>query len=142
MNALRNVIPLLLALLAAACGGAATTAAPSQPFRIAVVMPSAATDMAFSQSMANALKKVQADMGGPRALELAYAEGRFQVPDAATAIRAYAVQGYALVIAHGSQYGPSVQEIAPDFPHTSFAWGTNVDTFGMPNVFAHTAAAD
>jgi basic membrane protein A len=32
--------------------------------------------------------------------------------------------------------------VAPDFPQTSFAWGTNVDTFGMPNVFAYTAAAE
>ncbi|MBI4769625.1 MAG: BMP family protein [Chloroflexi bacterium] len=65
----------------------------------------------------------------------------FKVPDAAAALRDYASQGYDLVIAHGSQYGASVQEIAPDFPQTSFAWGTNVDTFGMPNVFAYTAAA-
>jgi basic membrane protein A and related proteins len=45
------------------------------------------------------------------------------------------------VIAHGSQYGSSVQEIAPDFPDTSFAWGTTVDTFDLPNVFAYEAAS-
>ncbi len=52
----------------------------------------------------------------------------FVVDDAAAAIRDYASQGYNLIIAHGSQYGSSVQEIAPDFPDTSFAWGTTVDT--------------
>ncbi len=46
-----------------------------------------------------------------------------------------------IVFAHGSQYGASVQEIAPDFPKTTFAWGTDVNTFGMKNVYAYTAAA-
>jgi basic membrane lipoprotein Med (substrate-binding protein (PBP1-ABC) superfamily) len=139
----QRLLPVLLALtlLVAACGGAAT-AAPTGPFRIAVVMPSAITDMAFSQSMYDALKAVQTEMGGAGALEIAYSEGMFDVPDAAAAIRDYATQGYDLVIAHGSQYGASVQEVAPDFPKTSFAWGTNVDTFGLPNVFAYTAAAE
>jgi basic membrane protein A len=105
-------------------------------------MPSAVTDMAFSQSMYDALKSVQTEMGGQGALELAYSENMFEVPDAAAAIRDYASEGYDLVIAHGSQYGASIQEIAPDFPETSFAWGTNVDTFGLPNVFAYTAAAE
>jgi basic membrane protein A len=35
-----------------------------------------------------------------------------------------------------------VQEIAPDFPETTFAWGTDVNTFGMNNVYAYTAAAE
>ncbi len=131
---------LLVALLATACGGAASPT-PTL-FRIAVVMPSATTDMAFSQSMFSALKAVQAEMGGAAAIELAYSEGMFKVPDAAAAIRDYASKGYNLVIAHGSQYGASVQEIAPDFPNTSFAWGTDVNTFGLPNVFAYTAAAE
>jgi basic membrane protein A len=98
--------------------------------------------MAFSQSMFSALTAVQAEMGGAAAIELAYSEGMFNVPDAAAAIRDYASKGYNLVIAHGSQYGASVQEIAPDFPNTSFAWGTDVNTFGLPNVFAYTAAAE
>jgi len=145
MKKMRNHLsrlPLLLAvvaLLAAACGGGA---AQEGAFRVAVVMPSATTDMAFSQSMFQALKAVQEEMGGEEAMEIAFSEGMFNVPDAAAAIRDYATQGYDLVIAHGSQYGASVQEVAPDFPETSFAWGTNVDTFGLPNVFAYTAAAE
>jgi basic membrane protein A len=141
----QRLLPWLLALamLGSACAGAVSTpTVQAQPFRIAVVMPSAVTDMAFSQSMYDALKAVQAEMGGPSALEIAYSENMFKVPDAAAAIRDYAAQGYDLVIAHGSQYGASVQEVAPDFPKTSFAWGTNVDTFGLPNVFAYTAAAE
>ncbi len=136
------VVLLLLAVLVSAC--AAPTAAPTQAkaFRIAVVMPSATTDMAFSQSMWNALVTIQKEMGGESALEIKYSENMFNVPDAATAIRDYASQGFDVVIAHGSQYGSSVQEIAKDFPKTTFAWGTDVNTFGMPNVYAYTAAAE
>lgn len=115
--------------------------APVEPFRVAVVMPSAINDLAFSQSMYDALVRVQEEMGGPEAFEFVYSEGMFVVDDAAAAIRDYATQGYDLVIAHGSQYGSSLQEIAPDFPETSFAWGTTVDTFGLPNVFAYEAAS-
>ena len=62
--------------------------------------------------------------------------------DAAAAVRGYAKDGYDLVIAHGSQYGGSLQEIAGDFPDTAFAWGTSNDTFGLDNVSAYTAASD
>ena len=59
-----------------------------------------------------------------------------------SAIRDYANQGFDLVIAHGSQYGAGVSEIAKDFPKVAFAWGTDVNTFGLPNVTAYTAAAE
>jgi len=112
------------------------------PFRVAVVMPSAINDLAFSQSMYDALVSIQDGMGGPDKMELVYSEGMFVVDDAAAAIRDYAAEGYDLVVAHGSQYGSSLQEIAPDFPETSFAWGTTVETFGQPNIFAYEAASD
>jgi len=118
-----------------------TEAPVVEPFRVAVVMPSATTDLAFSQSMYDALLRVQAAMGGPSAFEFVFSENMFVVDDAAAAIRDYASQGYNLVIAHGSQYGSSLQEIAPDFPETSFAHGTTVNTFGLPNVFAYEAAS-
>lgn len=130
-----------LSLILSACGGAAATPAPAEKFRVAVVMPSAINDLAFSQSMYDALMRVQKDMGGPEKFEIVYSEGMFVVDDAAAAIRDYASKGYNLVIAHGSQYGSSLQEIAPDFPETSFAWGTTVDTFGQPNIFAYEAAS-
>lgn len=116
--------------------------AVAAPFRIAVVMPSATTDMAFSQSMWSALQSIQKAMGGESAVVLKYSENMFKVPDAAAAVRDYASQGFDIVIAHGSQYGSSVQEIAKDFPDVTFAWGTDVNTFGLPNVYAYTAAAE
>ena len=130
----------VLSIVLTACGGGAANA-PAEKFRVAVVMPSAINDLAFSQSIYDALMKVQTEMGGPDKFEVVYSENMFVVDDAAAAIRDYATKGYNLVIAHGSQYGSSLQEIAPDFPKTSFAWGTTVDTFGQPNIFAYEAAA-
>ncbi len=88
---------------------------------------------------------IQEEMGGEAAVEVAFSDNMFVVEDAASAIRDYATQGYDLVIAHGSQYGGSLVEIAPEFPETSFAWGTAGDTFvdqGVTNVFAYEAASD
>jgi basic membrane protein A len=125
----------------AAPAAAEPTTVPAEPFRVAVVMPSTVNDLAFSQSMYDALLKVQSDMGGSDNMEIVKSENVFTADDAASAMRDYATQGYDLVIAHGSQYGSAVQLTAPDFPETSFAWGTTVDTFGLPNVFAYEAAS-
>jgi basic membrane protein A len=113
-----------------------------ETLRVALIMPSSITDMAFSQSMYAGLVAVQEKMGGPSAMELVYSENMFNVPDAAAAIRDYAAEGYDIVFAHGSQYGTSLAQIAPDFPEVSFAWGTSLDTFqkqGISNVFAYQA---
>jgi basic membrane protein A len=139
------VVLLVIVVLAAGCAQPAAPAAggaAGKPLRVAVVMPSATTDMAFSQSMFEALKGVQKELGGEKAMELKYSENMFKVPDAAAALRDYASQGFDIVIGHGSQYGSSIQEIAKDFPKTTFAWGTDVNTFGLPNVYAYTAAAE
>lgn len=148
-------ILLIASLLLAACPApaapapaadapAAAEAESAEPFRIAIVMPSSTTDLAWSQSMYGALLAVQEEMGGPGALEIAYSENMFQVTDAAAAIRDYASEGFDLVMAHGTQYGNSMFDVATDFPETSFAWGTAVDTGtdrGYSNVFAYEAAA-
>jgi len=131
-------IILLIALALAACSGGTSDGGEGGPFRVAVVMPSPINDMAFSQSMYDALVKIQNEMGEDN-FEFVYSDSMFVVDDASAAIRDYASQGYDLVIAHGSQYGASLQEIAPDFPEVSFAWGTAGDTFGLPNVFAYEA---
>ena len=139
-----GILLVLLALLVSACGGGGA-GDDDEMFRVAVIMPSTVNDLAFSQSMYDALLKIQADMGGPEKMELVYSENMFVVDDAAAAIRDYASQGYDLIIAHGSQYGSSLKEIAPDFPTTAFAHGTTVDTFvdeGVNNVFAYEAASD
>ncbi|HLE72975.1 MAG TPA: BMP family ABC transporter substrate-binding protein, partial [Anaerolineales bacterium] len=94
---------LSLSLILSACAPAAVE--PQGTFRVAVVMPSAINDLAFSQSMYDGLLRVQEEMGGPDSFEIVYSENMFVVDDAAAALRDYASQGFDLVIAHGSQYG-------------------------------------
>ncbi len=115
-----------------------------EPIRIAMVMPSTTTDLAWSQSIYDSLKQLQ-DAAGEGVIEIAYTENMFNVTDAAAAIRDYASNGYNLIIAHGAQYGTSLFEIAPDFPETSFAWGTSTNTGseeGVTNVFAYEPRAE
>jgi basic membrane protein A and related proteins len=123
----------------AATGQASASGDDADGFTVAVVLPSAANDLAFSQSMVDSLERlVEAEVID----EYVFSENMFVVEDAAAALRDYAEAGHDLVIAHGSQYGGSLQEIAPDFPETAFAWGTAADTFGLDNVSGYTASAD
>lgn len=140
---------LIFLLLLAGCGGSdeddEAANAEGAPFRVAIVMPSSTTDIAWSQSMFDSLVAVQTEMGGEDAMRIAYSEGMFRVTDASAAIRDYAAEGFDLVIAHGAQYGNSVFEVASDFTETSFAWGTSSDTGaerGIENVFAYGAVAN
>jgi basic membrane protein A len=130
----------VVALIAAACSSSDDSSSDGGgDFRVAVVAPSASNDLAFTQSMVDALNQLKSD---GVVSEVAVTDGTFVVDDAAVAIRDYASEGYDLVIAHGSQYGGPLQEIAPDFPDTSFAWGTSADTFGLANVYSYEAASD
>ena len=111
----------------------------AEPLRAAVVTPSAENDLAFSQSIVDALHRMEA---AGLLSEVAVSPGLFIVEDAGLALRDYAEDGYDLVIAHGSQYGGLLEAIAPDFPDTAFAWGTSVETFGQPNISAYTTSSD
>jgi len=118
----------------------AVVASP-KPFRVAVIMPSAVNDLAFSQSMYDALVRIQNEMGGPEKMQFAYSQGMFIIDDAAAALRIYASQDYDLVIAHGSQYAKSIKEIAPNFPTVSFVLTNAVEPTNLPNVFDVVAVA-
>lgn len=110
----------------------------SAGLKVAIVAPSASNDLAFTQSIVDGVEALKGEFD----LEVAITDGTFVVDDAAAAIRDYAKQGFDVVLAHGSQYGGSLKEIAPDFPDTAFAWGTSADTFGLPNVTAYEASSD
>ena len=132
---------LLLTLIVALFAGVMPTMA-QDVFRVAAVAPSATNDLAFSQSIYDGLMAIQSEMGED-AFQFDFQDGTFIVDDAAVALREWAASGeYDLVIAHGSQFGSVVEELAAEFPEVSFAWGTDENTFGLDNVFAYTAAAD
>ncbi len=147
MKSSGKVIGKLLALTAAmimvlaACGGGDSGDSGGDeagPFRVAIVAPSADNDVAFTQSIFDSVNRV----GESRDIEIASSTGLFVVEDAASALRGYAEEDYDLVIAHGSQYGAPVEEIAKEFPEVAFAWGTEVNTFGLANVSAYTVRSD
>ncbi|MDH4280088.1 MAG: BMP family ABC transporter substrate-binding protein [Acidimicrobiia bacterium] len=134
-----------LVFILAACGGSDSDSdtaandggsADGDGIRVAIVAPSAENDLAFTQSI---IEGVDALSG---VSDVAVTPGTFVVEDAATAIRNYAEDGYDLILAHGSQYGGPLQEIAAEYPDTAFAWGTAEDTFGLDNVSSYTAASD
>ena len=110
----------------------------AEAFKVAIVAPSASNDLAFSQSMVDAVNVLKDSEN----LEIAITDGTFIVDDAAAALRGYAEDGFDLVIAHGTQFGGPLEEIAKDFPDTAFAWGTSDDTKGAANVSAYTVRSD
>jgi basic membrane protein A and related proteins len=143
----KNKMRLLAYLLVVALGllGALSVSAQDDMVRVAMILPSSTTDLAWSQSMYDSAVAVQTAMGGESAMEIAVSEGTFDVTAAGEAARDYAESGYDLVILHGTQYGTTLQELAPDNPDTSFAWGTTTETFadeGLTNVFAYDVAAE
>jgi basic membrane lipoprotein Med (substrate-binding protein (PBP1-ABC) superfamily) len=114
---------------------AAATSSSVATLKVALIEPSLRNDLAFSQSMYAALES----LAGPMHLTVSVSDNLFNVTDAGNAMRQYASEGYNLIIAHGSQYGGTVQQLAPQFPKTSFAWGTAGVTYGLSNVFAYQA---
>ena len=140
---------LALVLVAVACGddsssssgsGDDSTSSPGddsaavEELTVAIVAPSAVDDLAFTQSMIDSV----AALG----IEPQVTPGTFVIEEAAEALRGYAEDGIDVIIAHGTQYGGSLEEIAPDFPETTFIFGTATDTLGQPNIFAYAPAAD
>ena len=118
----------------AAPASVAPSPSPAAPtLKVALVAPSAVNDLAFTQSMVEALNSLKAKYN----LDIAISDNQFVVATAANVIQNYASQGYNLVIAHGSQYGSILQQLAPQFPNVSFAWGTAGSTYNLPNVFAY-----
>jgi len=115
------------------------TAPAKGQLRVAVVAPSARNDLAFTQSMVDAIDVVAAERGN---VQVDITDSTFVPAEAAAAIRAYAEGDYDLIIAHGVEFGPELVEIVKAHPATVFAWGTATDTFGLPNLYAYDAAAE
>ncbi len=141
---LATLLLAVCALVASACGqgdavaDGSTSPADDGVFRVALVAPSASIDYAFTQSMVDSIWAIEKDMD----LEFKITDGVFIVEEAEAAIRQYASEDFDLVIAHGSQYGESVERIATEFPDVAFAWGTASENFGLSNVSAYTVSAD
>ncbi|MGO8722056.1 MAG: BMP family lipoprotein [Acidimicrobiales bacterium] len=106
--------------------------------KVALVAPSATNDLNWTQSIYAALESLK----GSENLSISVSANEYVTSQAADIIEEYAHEGYNLIIAHGTQYGSTIEQLGPKFPKVSFAWGTAGATFGMPNVFAYEAAAN
>jgi basic membrane protein A len=107
----------------------------AEKIKIALVIPSTIDDLAWSQAMYEGIKAAQAELGADN-LSFEVSERLWNAVDAGAAIRQYAMKGFNIVIAHGAQYQSLLAEIAPDFPKTSFAYGTGFNA-PEPNIFAY-----
>lgn len=131
-------IPTFVALAVVACSSA------PESFRAAAVLASAVDDHSFSQSLEDALLAVRRGRGED-GFEFAQSASVAAGAPAQAALRDYAKQGFALVIAHGLQYRDDVRAVARAFPRVAFALGTTSETFaseGLSNVFAYEARAE
>jgi len=122
-------------VLAVSCVLVFSALAADEKVMMALVIPSTIDDLAWSQAMYEGIKAVQAEMGEDN-MEVAVSERLWNAVDAGAAIREYALQGYNLIIAHGAQYQSLLNEIAPEFPETSFAYGTGFAAESS-NIFAY-----
>ena len=110
--------------------GFASPSGPATDLTVAIVAPSASQDLAFTQTMIDSLTRSASSPRSPTAPSTSKSPPTRSV--------ATPTDGIDVVIAHGTQYGGSLAEIAPDFPETSFIWGTSTSTQDLPNVFAYT----
>jgi basic membrane lipoprotein Med (substrate-binding protein (PBP1-ABC) superfamily) len=123
---------------ASAAPAASVATVPATVLKVALVAPSTQNDLSWTQAMVDALQRLQQSQN----LQISISDNQYVVATSANVIQKYASQGYNLIIAHGSQYGSIVQQLAPQYPNVSFAWGTAGSTFNLPNVFAYSAAAN
>ena len=132
------VVAILAFAMLIAAGSGPSYSAPAKKIRIAMLMASTIDDMAWSQSMYEGLKAVQKELGTDK-LEFVTSERMGNPVDAGAAIRQYADQGFDIILAHGAQYQSVLMELAPDFPKTTFAYGTGFTA--APNIFAYDPQA-
>lgn len=115
-----------------------TTLPVEETVAIGLVAPSAVDDGAFTQSMVDSLER----LADRRAVEIEIVSELPDPDQALPAARQLATDGADLVIVHGSQFRRVVEQLADEFPDVSFAWGTEADDTGRPNVFSYSARSD
>lgn len=115
--------------------GGGLAAGSGETLRIGVVAPSPRDDVAFTQSMVDAVNLIAQERGG---VEIDITDNTFIPEEAAAAVEGYANDDYDLIIAHGTQFGTELQDLVQANPDVAFAWGTSTENFGLTNLYAYS----
>lgn len=118
---------------------ASRTPPAAKPLDVGVIVPSPRDDLAFSQSLVDALNVLNSERGG---LTLNVSDNMFDVDQAGEQARQYAQSGSNVVILHGAQYLPLIEPLAEAWPEVVFVAGPNPLETELPNVFVYTIAAE
>lgn len=114
--------------------------AEDEAVSIAMIFPSTIDDMAWSQSMYEGVMSLQEELGEARISNISYSENLYDAVQVGSAMREYA-PNFDIVIAHGAQYQNIVDDVARDFPNTTFAYGTSYNAM-HDNVYAYDPHAE
>ncbi len=134
-----RLFPLLALVLAVGCSGPAEKAADStadgkkdvpsaKQIKVALLTPGPVSDSGWNALAYNGLQDIKTQLGAD--VQNQEAEGT-KIKDS---MRAYAQQGFDLVIGHGYEYNDPAMEVAKDFPKTIFISSSGGKT--APNVGA------
>lgn len=109
---------LLTMLSATGCVSSSTPAAtpPISAFKVALLLPGPIDDASWSQAGYAGLLDIERELGAQTAYRASLIDAEIE-----GAFRAYAEQGFDLVIGHGSQFYPAAEAVAGSFPRTKFA---------------------
>lgn len=132
----------LLALVGSGCGGTKQSNAPEQPtpqqtakgetatkkLKVALLLPGPISDRGWNATAYEGLKLAEKNLG----VETAYREMVSQ-SDQVEAFRAFATQGYDMIIAHGFEFGDAAKKVASEFPEVKFVV-TSSDITQAPNL--------
>jgi len=121
--AIRRRFPVLLLLLVSIAVSGCRTTPPTAPsttteglFKVAMLLPGPIDDQSWSQAGYEALRSIERDLAATVAYEASVPETAFE-----ERLRAFAGEGYDLVIGHGSQFYPAAEVVAQAFPRVKFA---------------------
>ncbi|MBE3582297.1 MAG: BMP family protein [Thermoanaerobacteraceae bacterium] len=116
-------------------GGTGGGTGAEAKFRVAALLPGPINDGGWNASCYDGIKKAEQALGA----EVAYRENVPQ-SDFEEAFRAYASEGYNVIIGHGFQFADAAKKVAKDFPNTIFLI-TDSQEFQEPNVGSYSVLA-
>lgn len=135
----RWILPVVAAIAALVAGcsggqkeadGAKVATEPGKgPFKVALLTPGPVSDSGWSALAFEGLKAIESELGAEVANQEATGS---KIKDA---MRAYAGDGYRLVIGHGYEYNEPGVEVAADFPNTVFVSSSGDKTVANAGAF-------